>query len=403
MNKQLSEGLWRICCNVDSLQYIESAGWDALLGLLEWCAIRGCDNIIRTKSGRIGLAKDDPAFHAFQCLHLILHAPELKHHVPFGIVGGIRALIKGGERGRYSKLSTAGLDLLLVLHNRLEEIILRTKSGLKNSNTESSLQDKETRWMNCWLSILDGMAEAGESSSFASVRQHALSMLTDAMIDKHGQAISSTHLCTLINEMCIPLAEKRITALLNSSQLLVDSSNSEEIMIELEACISLIYKPFLHHLKVFLKTKDDKWITIWKSMLKAMNLLLTGTLTASTTEMPSNSNNPEDSVENLDASMASLNELLQTTKELASEHLRNAVMVLVASDVLQSPSKDMMESEANIETNITAYTWKYIENMEFCKNHVKEWERSAAIMTNEAIINDGDIPLIDVGEGAVGQ
>ena len=33
MNKQLSEGLWRICCNVDSLQHIESSGWDALLGL----------------------------------------------------------------------------------------------------------------------------------------------------------------------------------------------------------------------------------------------------------------------------------------------------------------------------------------------------------------------------------
>ena len=361
--------------------------------------MRGCDNIIRTNSGRIGLAKDDPAFHSFQCLHLILHAPELKHYVPFGVVGGIRALIKGGERGKYSKLSTAGLDLLLVLHNRLEEIILRPNSVLASPRTANSLQEKKASWINCWLSILDGMAEAGESSSFASVRQHSLSMLTDAMIDKHGQAISSTHLCTLINDMCIPLAEKRITALLKS-QLFVGSSNTEEIMIELEACISLIYKPFLHHLKVFLKENDDKWITVWKSLLKAMSLLLRGAVKTSATSMPSSNDNPEDSLENSSVLMTPLNELHLTTKELAREHLRNAVMVLVASDALQSPSPDMID-EMNAENNITAYTWQYIENMEFCKNQVEEWSQSAAMMTNEAMIDENNILSIDEAERAV--
>jgi len=132
-------------------------------------------------------------------------------------------------------------------------------------------------------------------------------MLTDAMIDKHGEAISSIHLCTLINDMCIPLAEKRITILLKS-QLINDFNNTEEIMIELEVCISLIFKPFLHHLKVFLKETDDKLITMWKSLLKAMALLLGGTLKASASHVQLTNVNAKDSLEHSNTTMTSMNE-----------------------------------------------------------------------------------------------
>merc|ERR1711862_437913 len=168
----------------------------------------------------------------------------------------------------------------------------------------------------------------------------------------------------------------------------------------LEVCISLIFKPFLHHLKVFLKDGDDKLITIWKSVLKAMVLLLGGTSKASGSQSKLSNMDVEESLDRSNSTITSMSELLITTKELASEHLRNAVMVLVASSILKSPSDNSNDGTDN-ESNITSYTWKCIANMDFCKDHVKEWERSAALMSSgisnvSVTSRDGSALAIDV-------
>jgi len=319
------------------------------------------------------LPKDDPAFNAFQSLHLILHAPELNSHVPFGVVNGIRALIKGGERCRYSKLSEGGLDLLLVLHNRLEDLV--HFGGVYNS----SGIDKESIWVNCWLSILDGMAETAETSGFASVRQKALSMLSDAIID-NGKNVSSDHLYTLIDDMCIPLAEKRISALLKTFS---NNLNPEEAMIELEICMRIIFKPFLHFLKIISKN-PAKFKVTWQSLLNSMTILF---------------NAADFEEEEEEEYLMTWRELLLTTKELACEHLRNAVMVLVASNVLCSPNQTTQD-------DISILTWDTIENIYFCKDYMKDWKRSLEITLksdNKLEGNNASLDMdrnIDCGESS---
>ena len=175
----LAEGLWRICRNVDSLKGVNRDGWDGLLGLVEWCAIRG-EAVSAVRGGRSsGLGEDDPALQAFRSLHLILHAAELKGVVPFEVVVTVRALIRGGERQNCPKLSVAGLDLLLLLHSRLESLItgcamrnsteMRKDSfrgGVGGGESDKEAKDRQEVLATCWLPILEGMAEAAGKSRY---------------------------------------------------------------------------------------------------------------------------------------------------------------------------------------------------------------------------------------------
>merc|ERR1712129_31368 len=75
--------------------------------------------------------------------------------------------------------------------------------------------------------------------------------------------------------------------------------------------------------------------------------------------------------------------LLLTTKELANEHLRNAIMVLVACGVLKGQTGGIVldgddeEEMNNFTENLSTLTWNSIESMEFCKKFVDEWKTLA--------------------------
>ena len=152
MSNHLSEGMWRICCDIDSLQHIQNEGWSGLLGLLKWCASKG-GSVVLSGARRGGLAEDDPSFQAFRAINLMLHAEELKNCVPFSIVSCIIALVENGERGYCAKLMIAGLDLLNVMHSRLEPFIAVSKKD-------------DQIWLSCWLQILIGISEAAKYSKF---------------------------------------------------------------------------------------------------------------------------------------------------------------------------------------------------------------------------------------------
>ena len=151
LDKHLAEGLWRISRNVDGLAQIDNEGWGGILGLAEWCAIRGG---IRSNDQLGSLAEDDPSLQAFRSLHLILHAVELKdtlqvHRWP-QIVRAVRCLVEAGERGDCPKLSIAGLDLLQVLHTRMESLVIT------EGNSENLVQG--------WVPILEAISEPAEKS-----------------------------------------------------------------------------------------------------------------------------------------------------------------------------------------------------------------------------------------------
>lgn len=162
LNKHISEGLWRICRDVDGLRMIDNQGWDGLFGLIQYCATKGETlSPIKGTGKPTALAEDDPALQAFRSIHLMLRSPELRDVVPFRIVHCIRTLIKGGEEKRCPKLSVAGLDLLSLLHARLQSLIARSS---ENKNEEDVIF-----WANCWYSIVEGMANASDSKYPVSI------------------------------------------------------------------------------------------------------------------------------------------------------------------------------------------------------------------------------------------
>lgn len=154
-NKHIAEGLWRICRDVDGLRLIDNDGWDGILGLAQYCASKG-EPVPNHEGGKSGtLADDDPALQAFRCIHLMLRSNELRDIVPFRVVHCISTLIKGGENNNCPKLSIAGLDLLSLLHARLQSLISRS--------SENKNADDTKFWAKCWLSIVEGIAAASNS------------------------------------------------------------------------------------------------------------------------------------------------------------------------------------------------------------------------------------------------
>lgn len=152
LDKHLAQGLWRIVQNVDGLTELNEEGWSGILGLAEWCATRGG---IRSGDHLVGsLAEDDPSLQSFRALHLILHAVELKNVLQVDqwpqIVKSVRCLVEAGERGHCPKLSIAGLDLLQVLHSRMESI--------------TATPSKPQGSLSCWMPLLEAISEPAEKS-----------------------------------------------------------------------------------------------------------------------------------------------------------------------------------------------------------------------------------------------
>lgn len=186
-----------------------------------------------------------------------------------------------------------------------------------------------------------------------SVRQHALSMLTDSIIDRHGKFLAPEVLCKIFKDICVPLVGERIKALLEASAKF-NSTNGEDILIELELCISLLFKPFLHHLQRILSIQHE-FEGIWVSLLGVMTLLLGESLREQG---------------DYDVGPLTLEKVLWTTKELGSEHLRNSILVLSACGVLNNPETG----------GISALTWTTIDDMNFCdaRGYISEWKASVA-------------------------
>lgn len=159
LDKHISEGIWRICQNVEGMSQVSVDGWEGILGVLEWCASRGglpCPD----RSGI--LADDDPSLQAFRSLHLLLHATELKDSVPFNVVTPIRCLVEAGERANSTRLSIAGLDLLQVLHLRLESSLGGPSVNGRNQRISTANESKVLA--SYWLPILEAISEPAEKS-----------------------------------------------------------------------------------------------------------------------------------------------------------------------------------------------------------------------------------------------
>jgi hypothetical protein len=178
-----------------------------------------------------------------------------------------------------------------------------------------------------------------------NVRQHALSVLTDLFLDKNGGSVPPEHLSSVLSDVCVPLAGRRILKLqLGEGRF----QSSDELMIEFELCIGLIFKPLRHHLQNLLKNPSgDGILSVWKSVLSALEELLCdddhkkkslGGSSSSLTAAPSEDGRRKPGAAAAGASSAAAipKSLRETMNNLANEHLRNAIEVLISSGILQS-------------------------------------------------------------------
>jgi hypothetical protein len=381
LDRHIGEGLWRIARFVDGTTQLNNEGWDGLLALAHYCAHRGAQlpPIRSAGIGRsVGLAEDDPALQAYRSLHFMLNASEVKDRVPPPVVVGIRALVAAGERRNCPKLSIAGLDLLHAVNNQIESSALAREP---NDQVDDEMRD--LFWKTCWRPVVEGMAEASEICTYSvsdkylhwtatlltrsrtsnslvplvhlqSVRQHSLSMLTDAFLDKRGGLIPVHHLCSALGELCIPLAGRRVISLRENG---ANIENFDELMIELELCIGLIFKPLRHHLRNVANEDGVVLLSLWKPVLVVLKDMLRNpsTDTGSTTEGK--------------RTMTS-GRVLDATNELAIEHLRNVVMVLIGFGVLKA--------EPQAPDDISALTWDSVGKIDSCKSFLDEWKLAAS-------------------------
>merc|ERR1712048_1303344 len=116
-----------------------------------------------------------------------------------------------------------------------------------------------------------------------------------------------------------------------------------------------------------LLTDEDGFFPIWKSLLDAMTLLLD--------RRPSLASEPQNN---------SMDRLLFTTQELASEHLRNAIMILGAYGILG----DRRPQNENEENRFASLTWTAIGGMTFCAKYLEEWKMSASSGTKSPSADD---------------
>jgi hypothetical protein len=166
-------------------------------------------------------------------------------------------------------------------------------------------------------------------------------MLTDSFLDKRAGLLPVGIICEVLGKTCIPLAGKRILSLRESQ---VHPDHMDAMMMELELCIGLIFKPLRHHIKTIINEDPPVLMSVWKPTLDVLQEIM--------------GENAHD-------------EIGQSINELTFEHLRNVITVLISYRVL------IAGDEASLD-EISRQTWNAISNMDYCKKYVVEWKLSAA-------------------------
>ena len=362
LHRHIGAGVWRMASNVDDLLQLDESGWEGLLSLFNWCSKRGCTlNLIQSNAN--GLPDDDPSLQIYKSLHLLLNTADLDAKTPIGILDSLRLLIAAGDMRNYPQLCIAALDLIHLLYERKTE-------SVRSDTNESTGQ----MWHAGWRRIVEAIAEAAErprfsvstlltralkhvlclihlrSFTFQNVRQHALSMLTDIFVDKHDAPVPIECICSVLSEVCVPLAGRSIIRLQAGHD---GTSSTDELMIEFELCIGLVFKPLRHNLKhVFASnSSNSNLLAIWRAVLAVIEELL-GTR-----------NNVEG-----DTETALPESLRQTMQDLATEHLHNAIKVLMSYGAILS--------EPKASNDLSSLTWDSVGRMGIGDETIKSWKAS---------------------------
>jgi len=158
-----------------------------------------------------------------------------------------------------------------------------------------------------------------------------------------------------LSDVCVPLAGRCIVDLQMSEGRI---HSSDELMIEFELCIGLIFKPLRHHLQNVIASEPTGGLpSIWKSVLSVLEELLGDDRGESSPEKQKVV--PEG--------------LILTMQNLANEHLRNAIIVLISAGVLMPDSSAPMD--------VTSMTIESVGKMGISEAALREWKQEATANT----------------------
>jgi hypothetical protein len=121
------------------------------------------------------------------------------------------------------------------------------------------------------------------------------------------------------------------------------------MMIEFELCIGLVFKPLRHNLKrVVASGSDSNVSSIWKAVLSVIEDLV-----------GANSGDTEEE-------SALPESLRRTMQELATEHLQNAIKVLMSVGAIMPDPK--------APNDLSSLTWESVGRMGIKKETIEEWK-----------------------------
>jgi len=170
--------------------------------LVRWSVHRGSylPPVSSTQIGHtISLADDDPSIQAYRSLHYLLNVSESKTQAPPAIGGCINMLVITGDRRNCPKLSIAGLDLLQVLSNSLEDAAIANEG-----DSQFTEEDRDSFWKKNWLPVIESVANA----SRLSVNPVSLTQLVLVVFEY----ISCIFVILIFSETSIKGAEKLTTS-----------------------------------------------------------------------------------------------------------------------------------------------------------------------------------------------
>ncbi|MGK3735233.1 MAG: hypothetical protein ACI8RD_002324 [Bacillariaceae sp.] len=167
-------------------------------------------------------------------------------------------------------------------------------------------------------------------------------MLTDSFLDRRAGLLPVKILCEVLGKMCIPLAGQRIIELGKSIK---HADQLDAMMIEVELCVSLIFKPLRHHMKIIINEEDPSLLMgMWIPTLNVIKEILNENFTA------------EEDPSDMDPMTPIRSQMIKSTNELTMEHLQNVVMVLISYGVLKASA----EEESTDDDSLSVETWKLI-------------------------------------------
>lgn len=176
-------------------------------------------------------------------------------------------------------------------------------------------------------------------------------MLTDIFVDKQDAPVSIECVCSVLSEICVPLAGRSIIRLQTGHGV---SPSTDEMMIEFELCIGLVFKPLRHNLRSVVASSNgnSNLVPIWRAVLSVIEEFL-GTGKGGGEE-----------------ERALPDSLRRTMQDLATEHLQNAIQVLMSAGAIVSDPKTPNSND------LSTLTWDSVSRMGIEKEKIDAWKKA---------------------------